>query len=318
VVAFRGDGTYVDRITADRNTGEPFRVASRIAVDGDGIMYVVDRPNETLTIMDGKRKLAQAQIPGATTVDVNDEMVVVGPNAGFAILDKDGNAKTVVGTRGNNEDQFDVVGGVSIDSAKRSIYVVDTFNNRLSAWDYNGKRKWIVKLGNPGNEVKLEGGKNLETTTTAPAALQLPTDVTIDGKGRPVVLDAFDFSLAIFDPADGSFVEKWGTYGDQDGQFMYPTGVNYDATKDWFVVADTDNQRAQIIRIAGTGAEGPLGIVSGFNRLMAGPLRALWPLLGLIPALIIVLLVRKWMRRRAEQADEQGIPGSEGVPEPLA
>jgi sugar lactone lactonase YvrE len=305
VVGFRGDGTFVGRVQGNKQTGNPFRVPSRVAVDSAGIMYVADRPNQILTIMDGQTQLASAGIPGLASVDVNDEMVVVGSLSGFAILDKDGNVKTLVGTRGSGDDQFDYVGGVAIDSAKRVIYCVDTYNNRLSAWDYSGKRKWITQLGNPANAVKLQGGGNLVTTSTADAALQLPTDVAIDGKGRPIVLDAFDFSISAFNPSDGKFVDKWGAYGSRDGQFLYPTGFSYDASKDWFVVADTQNLRAEIIRIKGTGAGGASGALSGLRRLLAGPARALWPCLALIPLLLLLLLFGRRKKRRDERRSLQ-------------
>jgi hypothetical protein len=306
VVGFRGDGTYVQRILGSRDTGKPYRTPSRIAVDPEGILYIVDRPSESLTIMDGDTKLVSSSIPGITTVDANAEITVVGSQSGFAILDKDGNARSVVGSRGNGADQFDSVGGVAIDSASKSIYVVDTYNNRLSSWDFAGKRKWIVKLGNPANDVKLKGGMSLVTTTSAPARLQLPTDVTIDGKGRPMVLDAFDFSISAFDPANGKFVGKWGTYGEKDGQFMYPSAFSYDAAKDWFVVADTGNTRAEIVRIPGTSAPGVAGVSTGLSRFMAGPARALWPCLLLLPLLLIFALVRRLMARRSLEAGEGG------------
>ena len=305
VVGFRGDGTYADIILGSMQTGEPFRLPSRVAVDPDGVIYIVDRANETLTIMDGQRKLAAASIPGVTSVDANDEIVVAGAASGFAILDKDGNIQTIVGTRGTNEDQFDSVGGVAIDSDKKTIYVADTYNNRLSAWDYTGKRKWMVTLGNPANAVKLEGGASLTTTTSAEANLQLPTDVTIDGNGRPMILDAFDFSISAFGPSDGKFLGKWGTHGEKDGQFMYPTGFSYDASKDWFVVADTENLRAEIIRIEGTGASGAAGLLTGLNRLLAGPLRALWPCLALLPLILLAILLARRRRRRQERESGQ-------------
>ncbi|MBE0417480.1 MAG: NHL repeat-containing protein [Coriobacteriia bacterium] len=302
VVGFRGDGTFVDLIQGSKQTGEPFRLPSRIAVDPDGIIYVVDRANEALTIMDGETKLASQNIPGLTAVAVDDQIVVVGSTAGFAILDKDGNAQSVVGTKGTSDEQFDTVGGVAIDSRTDTIYVVDTYNNRLSAWDFSGARRWIVTLGNPANKVRLEGGMSLETSISAPAALQLPTDVTVDGKGRPIVLDAFDFSISAFSPADGEFAGKAGTHGQRDGQFMYPTGFDYDVTKDWFTVADTQNLRAQIVRIDGTGAEGAAALSSWLSRLMSGPARALWPCLGLLPLLLVLALVRR--RRRIREARE--------------
>jgi len=316
VLGFRGDGTFVDMVQGSKQTGDPFRLPSRIGVDPEGVLYLVDRANETLTIMDGNTRLASQNIPGVTCVAADENSVVVGSQAGFAVLDKDGNVQRVIGTRGSGDDQFDSVGGVAIDSETDTIYVVDTYNNRLSAWGISGERKWIVRLGNPANDVTLEGGMSLETTSSTPAALQLPTDVTIDGKGRPIVLDAFDFSISAFDPEDGDFLGKWGTHGDKDGQFMYPSGFDYDPSKDWFTVADTDNLRAQIVRIEGTGAEGLAGLQSWFNRLMSGPARALWPCFTLLPLLLLLALFR-WLKRRREEREMRDIASEHG-PEPDA
>lgn len=302
VVGFRADGSVVNILQGSRETGQPFRLPSRLAVDPEGIVYLVDRANEKLTIMDGQTQLVESNIPGITCVDTDDEITVVGSESGFAILDKEGNAQVVVGSRGSGEDQFDVVGGVAIDSESRTIYVVDTYNNRLSAWEYSGERKWIVQLGNAGNDVQLQGGSSLETTSVAEAGLQLPTDVTIDGKGRPMVLDAFDFTISGFDSADGDFVGKWGTYGEEDGKFMYPSGFDYDATRDWFTVADTQNLRAQIVRIEGTGEGGTAAVGSWLSRFLAGPGRALLPCLSLLPLLLLVFAVSRWRKRRREGA----------------
>lgn len=305
VVGVRGDGSLVNVIQGDKQTGEPFRTAARLAVDSDGVLYIVDRANQMLTLMDGQTKLTSSSIPGITCVDANDTIVVVGSDSGFAILDKDGNVQTITGTRGRGDDQFDSVGGVAIDSASETIYVVDTYNNRLSAWDYAGTRKWMVQLGNPGNDVQLQGGGSLETTSAAPAGLQLPTDVTVDGNGRPMVLDAFDFTISAFQPADGTFVGKWGGYGDKDGQFMYPSGFDYDPAADWFTVADTGNLRAQIIRIEGTAPGGTAAVRSGLTRFMSGPARALWPCLTLLPLLLLLLLLARFNKRRKERKLER-------------
>jgi sugar lactone lactonase YvrE len=318
VVGFRGDGTYVKQIQGSRETGQPFRVPSQIAIDPSNIMYLADRVTERLTIMDGTKKLADAKIPGLMSVAADDQIIVVGSKSGFAILDKDGNAKSVVGTKGNGADQFDTVSGVALDSATKTIYVVDTYNNRLSAWDYNGKRKWIVTTGNPPNDVKLAGGTSIVTSTTAPAKLQLPVSVTIDGKGRPMVLDGFGFTISAFEPADGKYVGSWGAWGEADGQFLYPTAVSYDKSKDWFLVADTSNLRAQIVRIPGTSAGGPSGALSGLQRLLAGPLRALWPCCILLPLLLLLLLLGRWRKRRRELQGGAVQPAVEGADEELS
>ena len=316
VEKFRPDGSFIGFVNGSRFTGEPFRQPSRLAVDPDGILYVADIANASLTIMDGNRKLVATPIPGLTCVDVSDTMVVIGSRSGFAILDKDGNVKTIVGTKGTGDMQFDTVGGVAIDSARKVIYVVDTYNNRLSAWDYNGKRKWMVVTGNPGNKVKLEGGASLVTTSSAPAALQVPSDVTVDANGRPIVLDSFGFQIAAFDPKNGDFIGSWGAYGDKDGQFMYPSTINYDQARDWFTVADTSNRRVQIIRIAGSSTQSS-GVLSGFQRLISGPLRALWPCLVLLLLLIIAIVVNRWRRNRRNR-EEEVEEGSTEDAEPLA
>ena len=308
IVGFRGDGSYARQVAGSLVTGQPFRIPSRVAIDPDGIFYVIDRAAQKMMIMDGQQVLATASIPGIQSVDANDDMVVVGSESGFAILDKDGNVQKLIGTKGPGEDQFDTVQGVAIDSANRVIYLIDTYNNRLSAWDYAGKRQWMVSMGNPANDVQLEGGASLDTSIAAPAKLQLPTDITVDGAGRPIVLDAFDFSISAFDPENGKFIGKYGTYGDKDGQFMYPTGLTYDTSKDWFVVADTQNLRAQIIRIPDSSAGGASGILSGLSRLMAGPLRALWPCLILLPLLLIGALIARRIRRRNA---EEGLSSAE-------
>lgn len=312
IVGFRGDGSFADLIAGDKLTGEPFRLPSRIAVDPDGVMYVVDRQNETLTIMDGHTKLASASIPGLMCVDADDGIVVVGSTSGFAILDMDGNVKTLVGARGKGPDEFDTVSGVAIDPGTKSIYVLDTYNNRLSSWDYSGKRKWISQLGNAGNDVVLQGGASLETSSSAAAALQIPTDVTIDGNGRPMVLDAFDFTISAFNAKNGKFIDKWGTYGEQDGKFMYPSGFDYDRSKDWFTVADTQNLRAQIVRVKGTGKGGASAAQAGFSRFMSGPARALWPCFTLLPLLLLLLLFAR-IRRRAKETRLERLARQESV-----
>lgn len=303
VVGFRGDGSFVDIIEGNKLTGEPFRIPSRVGADPDGLLYIVDKANQALTIMDGDTKLVGTNIPGITCVDADDEIIVVGSESGFAILDKDGNVQQIFGTRGKGDDQFDVVSGVALDAAARVIYVLDTYNNRLSAWSYDGERQWMTQLGNPGNDVTLEGGSSLETTSSAAAALQIPTDVTIDGNGRPMVLDAFDFSISAFDPATGEYVDKWGTYGAEDGKFMYPTGFDYDSERDWFAVADTQNLRAQIVRIDGTSAGGLTDVRSGLSRFVSGPARALWPCLTLLPLILILLAASRWRRRRVDRLE---------------
>jgi len=48
-----------------------------------------------------------------------------------------------------------------------TIYIVDQYNNRLSAYDRNGIRKWIISTGSAGNE-KPVASSVVATTSQVP------------------------------------------------------------------------------------------------------------------------------------------------------
>ena len=68
----------------------------------------------------------------------------------------------------------------------------------------------------------------------------------------------------IFSAEDGEFIAKYGAYGRDDGQFIFPSSIDYDPDRDWFAVADNGNSRVQIIRIPGSGDGGALAAASDF------------------------------------------------------
>ena len=156
----------------------------------------------------------------------------------------------VIGKQGKAVGQFQGVRGVSI-GKDGTIYVVDQYNNRVSAYDKDGGRKWIVVTGLPGNEKPVKKS-TLPTQGTAPAAMQIPGGMTIDGAGRLVIADPFGFDLTALNGRDGSLNAKYGAPGNVDGQFIYPSSVAYDSSRDWFAIADKGNQRVQIVRLPGS------------------------------------------------------------------
>ena len=191
-----------------------------------------------------------------------------------------------------------------------NVYVVDSFNNRLSAYDPEGERLWIVQTGLPTNQADIVDDRLAIDTDVVPDllgtdALQLPMGLAIDGAGRLVVIDMFECAIAVFDAEDGSFIGKYGDFGNDDGKFLYPTAIAYDAERDWFTVADNMNNRAQIIRIA--GSSGGSDATAAVRRALAGPLRAcLFPLLLLVIVIVGWLVVRANSKRRVALASAEG------------
>jgi hypothetical protein len=197
------------------------------------------------------------------------------------------------------------------------VYVADSYNNRLSAYDPDGKRLWIMKTGAPANSASMEGGMLMpsETTGTVLAgtdALQLPLGLTIDGAGRVVVIDMYDCALAVFDAKNGEFIGKYGEVGAEDGQFFYPVSVSYDSGHDWFTVADAFNERVEVVRVPGSSS-GP-ELPATVKRALAGPLRAcVFPFLLLVIALVAWLVVRVVSRRRAAAVEAAVSPPTESA-----
>jgi sugar lactone lactonase YvrE len=289
ILAFNPDGTFKSSI---KGTAEdPLILPTDVKVDAEGRVYVLETTQDELHVLTAdNQQLMVKKIQKPTGVAISADRIIVGSAAGFAIMDKEGNVLKIVGTQGKGEDQFDTVNGVAI-AKDGTFYILDTFNNRLSHYDKDGNRIWEASLGKAGNKNNIQvPGSNSATGT----ALQLPSDMTFDANNRLIVVDPFDFSISVVDPKDGKIVKKYGRYGSEDGQFAYPSSISYDKGRDWFVVADSANNRVQIVRIPDSGGT-PL---TSAAATLTGPIRAcLIPLILILIAIIVAVVVR--MRRKS-------------------
>ncbi|MHB9003095.1 MAG: NHL repeat-containing protein [Coriobacteriia bacterium] len=294
VVRFNPDGTADGAFTGGEGE-EKILFPTGIGVGPDDSIYIVQGTHGNIMKLspDGNENVFTLNVVTPSSIAVAEDKLVVGAKEGFAIIDPDGTPISVVGTGGSADDQFDTVSGVAIDD-EGNIYVVDTYNNRISKYDPQGEqRMWIVRTGNPGNESANEGGGSMEVETEAEAALQTPGAAVIDGSGRLVVIDMLDFSLNVFDTEDGSLIAKYGTYGTEEGKFVYPSGLAYDEERDWFAIADLGNDRVQIVRLPGSSDD---SLIASARRALAGPLRALC-----FPIILLLLAVAYWVYRKVKE-----------------
>jgi sugar lactone lactonase YvrE len=296
VIGFNPDGTYNTMLAGTAQA--PLISPTDIGTDPAGNVYIAENTTNRVVVMTPQGALLRViRVQTPTAVTASSDRIVVGSNGGFAILDKEGNPIKIIGTNGSADGQFDRVNGVVI-GPDGKIYVVDTYNNRISAYDRLGNRLWIVSTGNPGNKSQISQS-TAPKTSNAQANLQLPLQMTMDANGRLVVVDPFDFSLTVLDAKNGQLIAKYGAFGGEDGKMLYPSGVGYDATRDWFVVADTTNNRIQIFRLPGSA---PGSVAGTFSRMLAGPTRALlFPLVLLLSAPVVPLVNRWWKRRAARK-----------------
>ncbi|MCL5887517.1 MAG: NHL repeat-containing protein [Actinobacteria bacterium] len=301
IMRFTPDGRYIETFRGPE--ADPLVVPGRLTVGPDGLIYVVETQNDRVRVLnpDGSY-IGTFSVPRPVSIAVSEDKIVVGSVNGFAILDPtDGSPVRVIGSRGQADYQFDYVHGVAIGEDGR-IFVADSFNNRISAYDAEGNRLWIVRTGKPSNRAEMIDGRltvrELEDQAlTGEEALQLPLGMTLDGAGRIVVADMFECALAVFDPEDGSLIGKYGTPGPEDGKFFYPTNVSYDPQRDWFTVSDTQNNRVQIVRLPDSAGGGDAAAAA--RRVLDGPIRACAIPLALV---IIAVGVALFLRRKRNQA----------------
>ena len=307
IVEFDINGRYVNMMTkySDETSSSPttvFKYPSDIAVGQDGTLYVCEQTyNHVLAITPAGKVKFTILIEQPNSVVAGSDMVVIGGIGGFAAYQLDGTFIGVVGAQGKGDKFFDTVSGVVMDKSE-NLYVVDTYNNRLSKYNKKGNRVWIKGLGPAGN-----GGVSLGRDMSSdaikkkwPSALQIPMGITMDASGRLIVIDSLDFSISAFNAKDGKFLKKWGGYGEDDGQLFYPNDIAYDKTTDVFVVTEPNVGRAQVIRLPGSGGT----TATSLRRVLGDlPLACLWPLVILL-LLLLTLFALKRIRRRRDEKNE--------------
>jgi sugar lactone lactonase YvrE len=318
LLRFGPDGAFRSAIALERGTGAR-KTASLEAVDvgEDGMLYVTDGVrNVAQKFTPEGRLLGEWPVPFPGDVSVNAERVVItGPN-GVAVFDTNGKQLALLGAeRGTGDEQFDVPRGVVVDD-DGTMFVSDTQNKRVKAYDRTGKLLWISEalhkdvLDQRTGEVARIVEESSETSGLA-HQFQIPVGLTLDASHRLVVLDPFEFGLWVLDPDEkGKIVGHYGTFGPEDGKFIYPTRLDYDPARDWFAVADTTNDRVQIVEIPGSGGDAR----TRARRLLDLP----WwlcclPLFALL--LAAFLLYRAKRQRDAKRGAEDAAPVDSREPE---
>ncbi len=300
VMVFNPDGTFVKLIhTAGGGVAKgQFMRPVAIDVDDDGNVFIADGIAKKVIQFDADGAFVR-EFPADTQargVTVSDGRVYLLDLGKVIVFDADGKRVDEFGTRGPMPGQIDASLGIVVNDGR--VYIADALNKRLQRFSADGGVDWVVPDGAAprGVSTKQVGRPDGSGSGSAPNHLWgLPQDAVFDGAGRLVVIDAFGFDIAVADPKTGKVEATYGEFGGSDGEFYYPTSIAYDQRRDWFAVADTNNNRIQIVRIPESGD--PLaGIVW---RAYASPYRYLAiPLFLLLGALAVSL----WAFRRAQAA----------------
>jgi DNA-binding beta-propeller fold protein YncE len=164
------------------------------------------------------------------------------------------------GSFGTGDGKFKAPSGLALDTGTNLLYVADTDNDRIQIIDVNGNcdsddNEYLANDICFVDEFGAKGTGDGEFDT--PTALVLDTEndllyVADSGNDRIQIIDVNGNCSASAELADDvCFVDEFGTNGNGDGEFSLPSGLALNTSTDYLYVADTNNDRIQIIDVNG-------------------------------------------------------------------
>jgi DNA-binding beta-propeller fold protein YncE len=148
------------------------------------------------------------------------------------IFARDGSLAGSIGRRGSGDGEFNYPTYLWRTPQGR-LYVTDSLNFRIQVFDARGQ--FASKFGRQGDG-------------TGEAARQ--KGVATDRYGHVYVVDALFHAFQIFDTT-GRLLLPVGERGHERGEFWLPTGIFIDQDDGMIYVADSYNQRIQVLRYIG-------------------------------------------------------------------
>ena len=221
-----------------------FKGPAGLALDtGSNKLYVVDTENDRIQIIgvDGD-------------CDSNDDEYL---EDAICFVDE-------FGGQGTDNGKFSSPTAVVLDTSNNLLYVADSGNDRIQIIDVEGSCSGAAELGDNGNDevcfidtFGTNGIRDGEFNEPSGLALDTTSDylyVADTDNNRIQIIDVDGNCNATDDDYiadDICFVDEFGTNGDDEGEFKSPNGLALHTDSDILFIADTDNNRIQIIDVEG-------------------------------------------------------------------
>ena len=189
-----------------------FKDARAIAVDASGKIYVGEYSGGRVQVFDPEGKFI-------TQWSVDPKMPLTGMAAardGAVYIVQSGTISRYEGATGKPLGQLAYVGGWGFDDLR-----VAADGGLVASWYKN--RDDIVRFNSDGQVVRTIRAAISSVTDDS----ELNTQVAIDGLGNIYALGTFNNAVFKFGP-DGKFITRFGSDGDQPGQFRAPSAIAVD------------------------------------------------------------------------------------------
>ena len=199
---------------------------------------------------DGANEVGDGQFdnPLSITIDALGKFFVVdSDNSRIQIFDDDGEFQSKFGSSDNSIDEYlGSATGIVVQESTKNILVSDTQTDSISVFDSTGD--FLFKFDSFDNNDDFRN----------------PTNMIIDNSKEILyVTDSSNDRIVIFELVTGTtcpsgteesvdgvcFVEKFGSAGNDNGEFNEPSGLTFDSTNNLLYVADSNNNRIQVFEI---------------------------------------------------------------------
>jgi tripartite motif-containing protein 71 len=184
--------------------------------------------------------LGEFNEPADIMVDKNGNLYAIDvENQRIQVFSKNGKPLRTWGTFGTGLGELNRPLNLAFSPDEKTIYVVDSYNSRVQAFDKDGNFKFSWGDANKAaGEIPGYSGK-----------LVYPFGIAVDDNGFVYVTDVAGQKVNKY-TGNGSFLQEWGSFGYEAGQFYKPKGIAVD-DKGRIYVVDFGNHRAQIFDATG-------------------------------------------------------------------
>lgn len=202
--------------------------ASDAAVDSSGNLYLLDRQEAKITILDkayktvgsfGKPGSDKGMFSGPSSIVIGDNDQIFVSDSGnhrIQVFDRNGKYLYEFGGKGSTDGKLYSPGGIVYKSGK--LWIADTGNNRIQVFNPDGI--FLSKFGKKGSY---------------PGELNQPMDVTLDSAANVYVADHGNNWVQVFSP-EGKPFRVIGKEGSGKGEFIGPKSVVVDDDDRLFVL----------------------------------------------------------------------------------
>ncbi|GAC1539182.1 MAG: TIGR03663 family protein [Herpetosiphon sp.] len=231
--------------------GRDYEVYVRNDLAPGGVAGAKSTPDVATVPLSVVRNEGSGQLngPRGIVIDAKNNLYIADAlNHRIVVYDNTGKQIRAFGSRGQANNQFNEPSGVAFDGAG-NLYVADTWNSRVVKLKDDGTfiASWGSGTDDFGNgrratDTKGDATKNREH----PLNFYGPRNLIVLGD-RVFIADTGNKRMVVTD-LNGNFIEQFGTWGKDAGQFHEPIGLGKDAAGNLYV-GDTWNGRVQVFAV---------------------------------------------------------------------